>query len=142
MSSSMLYFAVSIVCGLITPRLIIEYFGSTYNGVISSATQFLQFINILTLGISASTRVALYPALSNHDTMKISRLVHATNLYMRKVGFTLIIYSIVLSLLYPLFSHNDLLYLRNTALILVVSIGVFSEYFFGLTNLTLLQADQ
>lgn len=55
----LIYQVIAIICGLITPRLILATFGSTYNGVISSATQFLNMINILTLGITGTTRVAL-----------------------------------------------------------------------------------
>ena len=52
------YELVATVCGLILPRLIITAFGSGYNGMVSSITQFLEYISILTLGISGSTRVA------------------------------------------------------------------------------------
>lgn len=142
MSSSMIYQIVAIVCGLITPRLILETFGSTYNGVISSATQFLGMINILTLGITGSTRVALYKTLAHDDTKGTSRLIKATDIYMRKVAGGVIIYAIVLCIVYPIFSHNDLNTLQNASLIAVVSIGTFAEYFFGITNRTLLQADQ
>ena len=79
MSSSLIYQVVAIICGLITPRLILATFGSTYNGVISSATQFLGMINVLTLGITGSTRVALYKTLANNDTYGTSRLIKATD---------------------------------------------------------------
>ena len=38
MSTSLVAQIVSIICGLITPRLILTNFGSTYNGVTASAT--------------------------------------------------------------------------------------------------------
>lgn len=142
MSSSLIYQVVAIICGLITPRLILATFGSTYNGVISSATQFLGMINVLTLGITGSTRVALYKTLANNDTHGTSRLIKATDIYMRKVAGGVVIYALLLSLLYPMFSHNELTAVQNASLIAVVSIGTFAEYFFGITNRTLLQADQ
>ena len=58
--TSLLSQIVSIICGLIAPRLILATFGSTYNGVINSATQFLSFISVLNIGISGATRVARY----------------------------------------------------------------------------------
>lgn len=142
MSSSLVYQMVAIICGLITPRLILSSFGSTYNGVVSSATQFLGMINILTLGITGSTRVALYKTLAENDTLGTSRLVKATEQYMRKVSVGVIVYTLALCVFYPLFSHNDLTFVQNASLIAVVSIGTFAEYFFGITNRTLLQADQ
>ena len=34
------------ICNLILPRLIISTYGSAYNGLISSVTQFLNFVSI------------------------------------------------------------------------------------------------
>lgn len=140
--ASFVYQIVSIVCGLITPRLILSNFGSTYNGVVSSATQFLSMISVLTLGITGSTRLALYKTLGNDDTLGTSRIMKATKIYMRKVGFCVLIYAAVLCVIYPFISHNELTHLESATLIAIVSIGTFARYFFGISNQTLLQADQ
>jgi O-antigen/teichoic acid export membrane protein len=140
--SALVYQIVAIICGLITPRLILFNFGSTYNGVINSATQFLSMINILTLGITGATRVALYKTLSLGDSLGTSRIMKATKMYMRKVGVCIIGYIAILCLVYPYISHNDLSALENAALIAIVGIGIFAQYFFGISNQTLLQADQ
>lgn len=132
----------SIVCGLIAPRLILEAFGSTYNGVINSANQLLGFISILNLGIAGATRVALYDSLAQNDIEKTSGIILATKKYMCKVGLCLIVYTVVLSFIYPLISHNSLDYGDAVYIILIVGISSFSEYFFGLTNQILLTADQ
>ena len=50
--AQMSYEIVAMICGLILPRFILAAFGSSYNGMISSITQFLDYISILTLGIS------------------------------------------------------------------------------------------
>ena len=142
MAAAMAYQIVAIVCGLITPRLILANFGSTYNGVINSATQFLSMINILTLGITGATRVELYKTLAKEDTLGTSRIMKATKRYMRKVGLCVILYAIVLCLIYPYISHNSLTRAENALIICIVSIGTFAQYFFGISNRTLLQADQ
>lgn len=139
---ALIYQIVAIICGLITPRLILISFGSTYNGVINSATQFLGMINLLTLGITGATRVALYKTLSSNDTLGTSRIMKATKLYMRKVGYCIIAYIIVLCFAYPCISHNSLSATENATLIVIIGIGVFAQYFFGISNQTLLQADQ
>lgn len=141
-TTSLVYQLVSIICGLIAPRLILASFGSTYNGVINSATQFLSIITILNLGISGATRVALYKTLGTGDTLGTSRIMRATKKYMRKVAFCLAAYSATLCLFYPLISHNDLTRTDNMMLIVIVSISSFAEYFFGISNQTLLTADQ
>ncbi|MFR5170216.1 MAG: lipopolysaccharide biosynthesis protein [Clostridium paraputrificum] len=142
MCAAMIYQIIAIICGLITPRLILSNFGSTYNGVVSSATQFLSMISILTLGITGATRVALYKTLNNNDVLGTSRIMKATKNYMRKVALCVIVYASILCFLYPFISHNDLTNAQNALLILIVSIGMFAQYFFGISNQTLLQADQ
>ena len=139
---SALYQIVAIVCGLITPRLILAAFGSTYNGVVSSATQFLSFISILTLGIAGATRLALYKTLASNDVIGTSRIMKANRRYMRKVALCIVAYAVILSFIYPYISHNDLTAYESRLIILIVSIGTFADYFFGISNTTLLSADQ
>ena len=139
---SVLYQLTVVVCGLITPRLILSAFGSTYNGVISSANQFLEMISFLTLGIAGATRVALYKPIAEDDTLAISRIIKSNKIYMRKVGAAIIVYALALCVFYPLVSHNDLPAMESAALIAIVSIGVFAQYFFGVSNQTLLSAEQ
>ena len=83
-SASFLYQIASIICGLITPRLILIAFGSTYNGVIESATQFLSLVSILNIGIAGATRVALYKTLAIKDTNGTNRIMRATKQYLHK----------------------------------------------------------
>lgn len=142
MSTSLLEQIVTIVCGLITPRLILIAFGSTYNGVVSSATQFLNMINILTLGITAATRVALYKPLAEKDVNAVSSIIKATKRYMRIVAIGVIIYAALLCVIYPMISNNELSRIENTAIIAIVSIGTFANYFFSISDMTLLQAAQ
>ncbi len=140
--SSGLYQIVSIVCGLIVPRLILTHYGSTYNGVYASLTQILGMISVLTLGIGGATRVELYKSLARNDTLATSRIMKATKNFMHKVGIALLIYAGILLVVYPLISHNDLSFYENDLLILIVCMSVFGEYYFALPNKTLLMADQ
>ncbi len=134
--------AVVMVCGLITPRLILGAFGSSFNGVVSSATKFLSMISILTLGIAGATRVELYKTLAKGDTEGTSRIVRASQKYMRKVAGGVVIYACILMVIYPFISKSDLTHIESATLIAIISIGSFMEYFFGYTYNTLLTADQ
>ena len=141
-SISFIYQIVAIICGLITPRLILKAFGSEYNGVVSSATQFLSMISLLTIGIAGPTRVALYKTLAVGDIIGTSRIVKATNRYMRKVAVTVVLYAIGLMAFYPIISNNELNWYESSLIIAIVSFGSFMEYFFGNASMTLLTADQ
>ena len=69
---------VTVICGFILPRLILETFGSTYNGITSSITQFLSYIALLKAGIGGVTRASLYKPLQDKDTDAVSAIVKAT----------------------------------------------------------------
>lgn len=142
MLCAMMYLAVNIICGFITPRLILSTYGSSYNGVISSITQFLSAISILNLGIAGPTRVALYKSIANNDKKGTSSIIKATKIYMRRVALAVLIYAIVLMIIYPHIIDTELIGYEVVVLIAIISISTFAEYFFGFTNTTLLSADQ
>ncbi len=140
--TSALLEVVALVCGLILPRLILRNYGSAYNGITSSATQFLSMISILTLGVSGSTRAALYKPLADHDVAATSAIVRATERYMRKVGLVLSAYIIILAIVYPLVVDTGFDFWDVSLLILAVGINSFGNYFFGVTYQAFLSADQ
>lgn len=137
-----IYQIASLISGLITPRLIISCFGSSYNGVVSSITQFLGIISFLTLGVAGATRVALYGTLANKDVSATSRVIKATEKYMRKVGIALVAYSLVLAIVFPFISKSELPQYEVSVLVCIIAMGTFSQYYFGQTYTFLLQADQ
>ena len=65
MMASIGYEMVAVICGLILPRLILSTFGSSYNGITSSITQFLSCVTLLRAGIGGVTRASLYKPLAD-----------------------------------------------------------------------------
>jgi len=137
-----IYQVVYFICGLILPRYLLLHFGSDYNGVVSSANQFLSFITILQVGIAGSTRFALYKVLANDDIKGISGIVRATEKYMHKVGAVLLAYIAVLAFIYPYISSTSIPACEAGLLVVIVGASSFSQYFFGVTYQILLTADQ
>ena len=133
---------VTMISGLVLPRFILQYFGSAYNGITSSATQFLSMISVLTLGVTASTRVALYKTIAKKDTQGTSAIMRATERYMRKIALILGAYIIGLAFLYPWIAKTEYPYWDVVLLIVIVGINSFAEYFFGISYRTFLLADQ
>jgi Na+-driven multidrug efflux pump len=133
---------VMLVCGLILPRLILRNYGSAYNGITSSAKQFLSAISILNVGIAGTTRVALYKSLASHDLQKTSGIVKATELHMRKVGLVLTAYVAALMVFYPIFVDTGYGWMEVAPLIFAASLSSFGRYFFGTAYRAFLTADQ
>ncbi len=130
------------VCSLILPRLIISTFGSKYNGITSSITQFVTYISLLRSGIGGVTRASLYKLLSDNDTEGISGIVMATEKFMRQVTTIFIVIFLGFAAVYPIAISKDFSWGFSFSLFLIISLSTFAQYYFGFTYQMLLQADQ
>ena len=140
--AGLLYEAVALVCGMILPRLILRAFGSSYNGITTSITQFLSVIALLRSGIGGVTRAALYKPLSEKNTMEISRILRATEIFMRRVAIIFVGFLVVFAFIYPVFVNDEFEWIFSATLVLILGISTFTQYYFGFTYQMLLNADQ
>lgn len=140
--AGLMYELVAAVCGFILPYLILSRFGSDYNGITSSITQFLGYISLMRAGIGGVTRAALYKPLADRDTKAISAVVNATDRFLKKVSLIFAASLFVFAAVYPIFVKEDFDWLFSFTLVLILGISTFAQYFFGLTFQFLLNADQ
>ncbi len=140
--SSVLLQIVTVVCGFILPRLILGQFGSEVNGLVQSITRFLSIISFLELGVGYVIQSALYKPLLDNDTVRISEIVCSGSAFFSKIARVLFFYVLVLIILFPLWDGGEFTWLYTTTLILAISISYFAQYYFGLINRLLLNADQ
>ena len=131
------------VIGIIVPWVMISNFGSTAYGATTSIAQFLGFITLFEGGIGRVARGALYKPLADGNGAEISRVYYAIKRFFAILGFAFIGYALILALGYYEIADVSL-YTREYvfALVIFISIGKFSEYMWGITNITLLNADQ
>jgi len=132
----------AVVCGFILPRLILSAYGSVYNGLITSITQFLSCAVLLRSGIGGATRAALYKPLAENNVADFSSIVIATEKYMRKIGLILLGLIFSFAIIYSFFFRDQFGWLFTFTLILIIGASTFAESFFGITYLIVLQADQ
>lgn len=133
---------VILICGLILPRLILLTFGSAYNGITASISQFLSCIALMKSGIGGVTRAALYKPLAEKNSEQISAIVMQTERFMRRVALIFIVFVAVFACIYPIWISTDFPWLFTATLILIIAFSTFLQYFFGLTYQMLLNADQ
>ena len=133
---------VTMICGFILPRLILRTFGSGYNGITSSVSQFLSVIALLRAGVGGATRASLYKSLAAHDTIRISATVRATEIFMRKIALIFLGIVAVFSVVYPFLVQDEYEWWFSASLVLIISLSTFIQYFFGITYQMLFQADQ
>ncbi|MBE6050944.1 MAG: sugar isomerase [Clostridium sp.] len=141
-STALLNQVVIAVCGLILPRAILSQFGSEVNGLVSSITQFLAAIAFLELGVGAVVQSSLYKPLVDKDDIMISKIIISANSFFKKVALVLTIYTVSLTFLYPVIVNNQFDFIFTASLVIIISISSFAQYYFGITNQILLNADQ
>ncbi len=133
---------VTIVCGLILPRIILRSFGSEINGLVSSISQFLAVITLLDMGVGAVVQAALYKPLNNNNFDELSRIVKSSDRFFHRIGLILFAYVLVLCFIYPFLGKSSFDLLFTDSLLVIIAISSFLQYFWGVTNQILLNADQ
>ena len=140
---SELFFEIVVaVCSFVLPRLVLSHFGSEYNGIILSISQFIGCIALLKAGIGGVTRAALYKPIAEKDTEGISEIVNATQGFMQKIAIVFSISAVVFACVYPFLVEKDFNWFFAFSLVLILSIDTFAQYYFGLPYQMVLQADQ
>lgn len=138
--SSLALQAVTTISGLIIPRLIISKLGSDVNGLVSSLTQFLNFVALLEGGLSAVIMANLYKPIAENDHEKINSIVKTTQKFYRNVSFIFIAYAIGLAIIYPLVVRSSFSFGYISTLTLIMAVSVFVQYNMALSLKILLNA--
>ena len=133
---------VTILSGFIIPRLIISTFGSETNGLISSITQFLNYITLLEGGITGVVMTSLYKPIVNKNKEKINQIYCTAQGFFKRISFIFILYTLILSIAYPLLFNTHFSFLYIFTLTWILSVGLLIQYMFSLSIKILLNADK
>lgn len=133
---------IAVIYGFVLPRLILEYFGSEVNGLTQSIKQFLSVISFLDLGVGQVLRTSLYRPLAENNADEISCVMASGRKFYRRLAWLLVGYAAALICIYPMLMARQFGFAYTSALIAVMAISSFAQYYFGIANEQLLQADQ
>lgn len=133
---------MTMISGLILPRLIITTLGSEVNGLVSSITYFLSFISLLEGGLGAVVLSELYKPIKDKDDEKIKEILVESQNFFIKLGIVYIIFTVVLSVIYPMIVTTSFSFGYVSTLVMVLSLSTLIQYLFALTNRLYLQANQ
>ena len=140
--STLILQIIILFAGFIIPRYIITSFGSDVNGLVSSISQFLGYIALLESGVGPVVRSALYKPIANKDKETITNILKASERFFRIIAIIFLIYLLILSSIYPIIVNKQFDYWYTVSLILIISISTFFEYYFGMSYMLYLQAEQ
>lgn len=140
--SALLMQVVMLVCGFILPRLLLEFYGSAVNGLVSSITQFLWIVTLAECGVGAVVQSALYKPLAQKNLLELSRIIVAAEHFFRNLAKILVLYVVSLVVVYPNIINADYDFVFTASLIVIIAISSFAQYYFGITYRLLLNSDQ
>lgn len=140
--SSILLQFVTIISGFVIPKIILSVFSSEVNGLVSSLNQFLNYISLLEGGLAGVVMANLYQPLAKKDDKKISSIIKTTKKFYHNISIIFIIYTILLSIIYPLVIKTSFTFSYIFSLSVILSITLFVQYNFSLSLRLLLQADK
>lgn len=140
--SSILLQMVSVISGFIIPRVILSVFDSEVNGLVSSLSQFLNYVSLLEGGLGGVVAANLYRPLYNKDSAKISSIVKTTQNFYRKIAYLFIAYTLAVAVIYPLVVSSSFSFAYIFSLTVILAITLFIQYNFSLAQRLLLQADK
>lgn len=132
----------TLISGFILPKIILTYFGSEVNGLVSSLNQFLSYITLVEGGITGVIVANLYKPIVEQDNNKISSVLVTADRFYKKIGALFIAYSVILSIIYPLHFKTEFTFSYVCSLTLILSLTLLIQYMYSLTLRTLLNADK
>lgn len=137
------YQLVLFATGMITPKIMLVFYSSEINGLITSINQFITYFNLIEAGLSGAAVYALYMPLAKHDSLGISSVVVATKKYYDQIGTIFLILISAFSVAYPIVvSVNSLSKLQVGVLVLILGGNSVLEFFSLAKYRALLAADQ
>lgn len=140
--STLLYQIISVVIGLFLPRLFLTAYGSDVNGLVSSITQMLSVITLLDFGVGAVVQSSLYKPLAQKDYNSISEIYSSAKRYFKIIAEILLVYIVILFIYFGFVKDTGYTPIYSITLIISISISSFAQYYFGICNSLLLNADQ
>lgn len=139
--STLILQLVFLICGFILPKQTLLYYGSEVNGLVVSITRFLSVISLLEMGMGPIIQFNLYKPLSDKDNETISKIIISAERFYKKLATIFLIYIIILVYMYPKINKEFNFYFTSS-MIIIISMSIFAQYYFGLTYQAFLNADQ
>lgn len=133
---------VTIISGLILPRMILSSFGSATNGLVTSVNQFITCVTLLRAGVGGVTRAALYKPLAEGNTDAVSGIMSATTKFMRKLTVQYTVALVIFAAVYPFAVKEEFDWLYSFTMVLILGLSTFFDCCFGISYQFLLQSDQ
>lgn len=140
--SAMLLTLINGLLGIVVTKLVIEYFGSDFNGLNSTANQIINVLLVIEGGFTLASNVVLFSPLGRADYKLVNNILYVTRKKFRVIGVIFAALGFGVALIYTFLVNSEL----NRMLILsVISMAVIPSafnLFYATTYRVLLQTMQ
>ena len=134
---------VILAVGLIIPKIMLEYYGSEINGLVSSITQFISYFRLVEAGIAGAAVYSLYKPLADNNHDGVNGVVSAANKFYIKIGYIFVSLVIGFAIIYPMLVEvNTLTPVAVGLLVVILGANGALEFFTLSKYRVLLAADQ
>lgn len=133
---------VAIICGIIVPKISIEYFGSNIYGLLVSIGTLMSVIALGEAGIGGVIRAAYYKPLAENDNEKLSAVWMGAKKYFNVLALFFIPYMLGVTAYFVYTVDFEIARSMVIAFCLIVSAQYFMQYFYSLPNMLLIYAAQ
>ena len=128
--------------GIVVTRLVIEYFGSDFNGLNSTANQVVHVLMIVEGGFTTASNVALFAPCIAKDYDTVNGIMAATRKKFRQIGITFFVVGTVISVGYAMIANSALDREFIFTVIMMTMIPPAFNLYYAITYRVLLQAQQ
>lgn len=123
---------ITLLLGIIIPRLMLVNLGSEANGLFTSINNVLVYVALLEAGVGAAARQALYAPLANKDQNKVSSIIAAVDHFYKRTGRWYFAIIMLLTFVFPLTLDSSLPRWQVMAVMFMSGLpGVVQYYFQG-----------
>ncbi len=138
-----IYQIIVMLSGFVTPRILLQFYGSEMNGLVSSINQFITYFSLVEAGIAGAAVYSLYKPLAKKDEDGVNAIISAAKKFYIQAGWIFTILVIGMAIIYPIFvKTSNLSFFAEMILIVVLGAKGFLEFFTLAKYRVLLTADQ
>ena len=128
--------------GLIVTKMVITTYGSDFNGLNSTATQFINMLLIVEGGFTLATNVALFKPLVSESYKEVNRILSATGKIFNKIGIVFLTIGVIVSFGYSILLKSDLSIKVVVMTFLMTVISTAFNLLYAMKYRILLQSEQ
>ncbi|MDJ8953238.1 lipopolysaccharide biosynthesis protein [Clostridium perfringens] len=110
-------------------KLIITIYGTDINSIAQAANQIFAYLTLFESGVCAAYQYKMYSPYSQQCFKKLYSLYEGLCITMKKIGFKMLIFVFLVSLIYPiLLASNSLPYIKSSFIFLLIGLRCALPY--------------